>query len=196
MSKTPTPEQLANNQSPGARRLFVMAGTDVHPFARLCSWADAWARTHPSDDVLVQHGYTPAPRIARGVVILSPAELNQALADADVAVSHGGPGTIAAIRGSGLQPVVIPRDPTHGEHVDGHQMRFAAWAGRRGLATVVLTVEELDDAVETALGLERGDSGPAVQVDASVRSLGAAILEVMHSGSLRRSVPMLRRRRE
>lgn len=179
---------------PGKRHILVITGTDVHPFTRLCEWADAWVAAHPDDDVLVQHGYTPAPIRARGTEILAPTELADALAAADVAVCHGGPGTISTVRASGLQPVVLARDPAHGEHVDGHQLRFAAWAGDRGLATIADGVEELSAAVEAAALRGREDAGPAAQIDATIDALGREIETLLSDGPRRRRIPMIRRR--
>lgn len=176
------------------RHVLVITGTDVHPFTRLIEWADAWAAGHPDDDVLVQHGYTAAPRVARAVEIFTPAELTRALEGADVVVCHGGPGTISTVRSAGLQPVVVARDPSLGEHVDGHQLRFAGWAGERGLAVVAATVDDLPAAVADASAQGRGDAAPATQVDATVRALGAQIAALLERGPTRRRIPMIRRR--
>ena len=179
---------------PGRRRILVIAGTDVHPFGRLSGWADAWADAHPDDDVLVQHGYTPAPARARGIEMFTPDELAEALAGADAVVCHGGPGTISTVRAAGLLPVVLPRDPARGEHVDGHQLRFARWAGDRGLAVIAEDVDRLGAEVETAAARGREEAGPAEQVDATVRTLGDEIAALLRDGPRRRRFPMLRRR--
>ena len=54
------------------RTIAVLLGTDVHPYARLVSWADDWAREHPDDRVVVQHGYSEPPAVADGVRLLAP----------------------------------------------------------------------------------------------------------------------------
>lgn len=173
----------------------MIAGTDIHPFARLGEWADTWAATHPADDVIFQHGYTPAPLHAQGVEIFAPAELTKALHGADVVVCHGGPGTISTVRASGLQPVVLARDPAFREHVDEHQLRFAAWAGDRGLAIIVNDADGISVAVEEAVQRGRNDAGPSAQVDDSVRTLGARMGSLLGGGPQRRRIPLLRRPR-
>ena len=40
-------------------------------------------------------------------------------------VTHGGPASIIEVRRAGRLPIVVPRDPARGEHVDDHQQRFA-----------------------------------------------------------------------
>ncbi|WP_162529658.1 glycosyltransferase [Nocardioides caldifontis] len=133
------------------RRITVVVGTDHHPFERAVRWADDWQRRHPEEQVTVQHGYTRAPEVAAGVELMAPDELSALLAASDVVVTHGGPGTIMGARNAGHHPLVLPRDPLHGEHVDGHQMHFAAWAAEKQLVQLVDTPERLDEEVD-ALG--------------------------------------------
>lgn len=124
--------------------VVVVLGTDRHPFERMVDWADQWAACHPVDRVVVQHGYTRGPRRAEGVDFLEPQALSTLLGQSDVAVTHGGPGTIMAARTQGRQPQVLARNPRLGEHVDGHQLRFARWAQNKGLVDVATEGAELD----------------------------------------------------
>lgn len=135
----------------GAHSVFVSVGTDHHPFDRLVGWADAWATRHPAADVFVQYGGSSPPSQARGVVQLPRSELLDRVRAANVVVAQGGPGGIIDIRACGKLPIVLPRDPAHGEHIDGHQLRFArhqAGHGRIALADDPAAVSAL---VEQAL---------------------------------------------
>lgn len=131
--------------------IVVILGTDRHPFERLVQWADRWAAHHPEHRLVVQHGYTRGPCTAQGVDFLEPQALMALLAQANVAVTHGGPGTIMEARAQGHQPQVLARDPRHGEHVDGHQLQFARWVKDKGLAYVANGPEDLDRAVAREL---------------------------------------------
>lgn len=124
--------------------MTVVVGTDHHPFARLVGWADARQRAYPDEVVTVQHGYTPAPATATGVRLVAPDELNALLESSDVVVTHGGPGTVMGARNAGHHPLVLPRDPRHGEHVDEHQLRFSRWAADKGLVDLVEDLDHLD----------------------------------------------------
>ena len=73
------------------------------------------------------------------------------MARADIVITHGGPGTVADARASGHMPLAVPRDPAHGEHVDGHQQRFVPWAGERDLVRACDAPDDLDDAVASAV---------------------------------------------
>lgn len=113
--------------------IIVTVGTDHHPFDRLVNWVDQWANDHPEVDVLVQRGRSDAPRHARSEAFMDPGSLAEAMADADAVVCHGGPSSIMEARAAGHRPIVVPRDPALGEHVDGHQLRFAAALEGEGL---------------------------------------------------------------
>ncbi len=126
------------------RTVTVLVGTDHHAFDRLVSWADRWAAAHPEDDVLVQHGASGAPTTAQGRDIMPPAELRDRCARSDIVVTHGGPGTIMDARAAGHRPIVLPREPARGEHVDDHQLRFSTWAAGKQLITRVADVPQLD----------------------------------------------------
>lgn len=151
-------------------RITVLVGTDHHDFSRVVRWADAWQQEHPADEVLVQHGFSPAPVSARGVELVPPTELVDLLTGADVVVTHGGPGTIMSARHAGHHPLAVPRDPSLGEHVDGHQMRFVTWAAAKGLCTETVSVEELSEVV-AALGPSgtRSDTTTAATAVESLR---------------------------
>lgn len=172
------------------RRILMLAGTDIHPFHRMREWADARASEHPSEDVLLQHGYTPPPDLARGVQILAPAQLAEIVEGADIVIAHGGPGTLSAVRSAGIRPIVFPRDPAHGEHVDDHQLRFARWAGERGLATVVTQTDGLDAAIVSFEETSTAAS-PLDEVRATVASLRGRVDELAHGRRFRWAVPRL-----
>lgn len=136
--------------------VVALAGTDHHPFDRLVEWVDAAAVRRPDVHFLVQHGSaTSPPRVAEGTPFLSHDALVTLLAQASVAICHGGPGTIMDAREAGHVPLCVPRDPALGEHVDEHQKRFAAVVGSEGVVRHVTSAvsfhAELDDALDGAL---------------------------------------------
>lgn len=136
--------------------VLVLVGTDHHPFDRLVRWADRWAGEHAAR-VVIQHGTAAAPEHAEGVVLLPIAELAELQASATAVVCHGGPGTIAGARAAGIRPIVVARDPTHGEHVDDHQRRFVAVAARAG------EVVSIEDEAALHAELDRAIATPASQ---------------------------------
>ncbi len=130
---------------------MVSVGTDHHRFDRLVDWMDGWAAHHPDVRVVIQRGGAPDTAHAESAPLIPYDELRALFAEATAVVSHGGPSTVMDARAAGRVPVVMPRDPAHGEHVDGHQIRFSHHLSRYGLATVATTRDELAAAVEAVL---------------------------------------------
>lgn len=139
-----------------ARTIAVLVGTDHHPFTRLIAWADKWATANPQDDVVVQYGHSAAPKVARGEAFLPPSDLAALIEVSDIVVVHGGPATISGARAAGHLPIVFPRDPREGEHVDDHQQRFARWSEERGLVTCIESVEQLTARIDLLAATDDG----------------------------------------
>ncbi len=154
--------------------VVVSVGTDKHPFDRLVGWADSWARDHPDVDVFIQHGNSSAPVNARGAALIPHADLLDMIRNAVVAISHGGPSTVMDVRASNRMPIVLGRDPELGEHVDGHQMRFAEHLSKHGMAILVESEVQLhqmiDDGLANPASLSLGD-GPS-DVPEGIRAFG------------------------
>jgi peroxiredoxin Q/BCP len=110
--------------------IFVTVGTHEQPMDRLMRALDALpADARPAGEPLVvQYGWsTVVPTVGpvRAEKLLPFDEVQRCMAAARVVVTHGGPASILQALSHGKVPVVVPRDPAHGEHVDDHQVRFA-----------------------------------------------------------------------
>lgn len=125
--------------------MFVLAtvGTDHHPFDRFVEWVDAWYGSNPDCELFVQRG--TCNRIPKGPSSqwLEADELDAMMKRADVIICHGGPSTIMEARHAGVLPIVIPRDPAFGEHVDQHQMRFAEFMAVKNCVRLARSAQEL-----------------------------------------------------
>lgn len=101
----------------------------------------------PSVEVLWQTGGTDVTGLDLVPTPSMPAtELEQAIREADVVVAHAGTGSALTALAVNRFPVLVPRDPAHGEHVDRHQFETARRLEAAGLAATP-RVEELDLAV-------------------------------------------------
>lgn len=159
--------------------VLVMVGTHHRPFARLVEWADRLAEE--GHDVLVQYGTSPAPRLARGVPSLTRAQMDAYSPRVGALVCQGGPSLIMEwLRRSHL-PIVVPRDPVLGEHIDQHQQLFADFMLQRGWvrraddyaglrAALALCLTEGDDTG----GITLPDTAAAVDAFATLASATAA----------------------
>ena len=68
--------------------------------------------------------------------------LRSRIAEADILVAHAGTGIALTGPSMGVCPVLVPRESSHGEHVDDHQFEIAKVLGESGLA-ISRRVDEL-----------------------------------------------------
>lgn len=131
--------------------VVVSVGTDHHPFDRLLGWVADWAR-RTDVDVFAQYGTSRPPAApVTGAPLLGHANLLERMSAAAAVVSHGGPATVADSRRVGIRPIVVPRRPDLGEHVDDHQVRFSRHLAALGDAIVAETEARLTAALDGAL---------------------------------------------
>jgi UDP-N-acetylglucosamine--N-acetylmuramyl-(pentapeptide) pyrophosphoryl-undecaprenol N-acetylglucosamine transferase len=79
--------------------------------------------------------------------VMSDSDFQKEIERADVVVSHAGVGSFMRCLGAGKIPVLVPRRPQFGEHVDDHQEQIARIGSDRGLAIMreadTLTFDDL-----------------------------------------------------
>ncbi len=131
--------------------VIVSVGTDHHRFDRLIQWTEEFAATRPEVAFVVQRGTSRSPKGVTSQELIPHQEIQEMFRRAVVVVSHGGPSTVMDARGQGRLPIVVPRNPEFGEHVDGHQMRFATHLHTNGIARVANTQTEFVDLLSQAL---------------------------------------------
>jgi UDP-N-acetylglucosamine transferase subunit ALG13 len=133
---TPLPQP-----KPISRIVVTVGASETYGFSRLFQ---ALARILPTSiEVLWQTGCADVHTLGiPGRRQVAAAELQAAMAAADVVVAHAGVGSALSALEAGKVPVLVPREVAHHEHVDDHQFQIAADLGARGLA-VVRRVEEL-----------------------------------------------------
>ncbi|MFC4149371.1 glycosyltransferase [Micromonospora mangrovi] len=129
--------------------MLAVVGTDVHRFDRLVEWLERWHAGRPDAiRVVLQYGHSRAPRLPEATPFLGHEELQRAMAEATLVVSHGGPATITEARRTGHLPIVVPRNPAHDEHVDNHQQLFSRRLGAAGLVRLCESEAELVAALD------------------------------------------------
>jgi len=160
--------------------IFVTVGTDHHPFVRLLEWA-AQAQKTLDVEVVAQRGATPNVEPIESFEYAEIGRMEALARSAHSVVCHGGPGTIDLARRCGHRPIVVPRAPDLGEHVDDHQMRYCARLAADGEIDIAHTFEELIELLST----ER----PAVRIGGESEDCVGAFSEVIDdlmAGRLRR----------
>jgi UDP-N-acetylglucosamine--N-acetylmuramyl-(pentapeptide) pyrophosphoryl-undecaprenol N-acetylglucosamine transferase len=134
----------------GLRKAVVTLGTAAEfPFRRLL---EAAVPLLAGVETLWQTGGTPTGGLPiEAQPWLPAAELADALAAADVVITHAGVGSALTALRSGRCPVLVPRETARGEAGDDHQEQLAHELAERGLA-VHRRAEDLtvDDLLEAA----------------------------------------------
>jgi UDP-N-acetylglucosamine transferase subunit ALG13 len=167
----------------------VTVGTDHHPFNRLISWTNDWLRSHPEQVArfFVQSGAVSVIPVCPSSQFLEVGRMNRVLDGADVIICHGGPESIATAWARGLLPIVVPRLPQLGEHVDDHQVHFCSTLA--GLGRVWLAQSQAEFASNLAEAT-RDHSRlrtcvPATDVNAAVARFGQLVEELVRGSHYR-----------
>jgi len=144
---------VANPTAPvGPLNVFVTLGT-IKPY-RFDRLVDAILDVAPNDVTLTwQLGETGRDDLP-GVVnrLIDADSFDEAISQADVVITHAGVGSALRILELGKMPIMVPRDPAHGEHVDRHQFQVATFLDQQGLGLLrtpdVLSIDDLIQASE------------------------------------------------
>lgn len=183
---------------PAAPRTVVMVGTDHHPFDRLMGWTRDWLSLHPDQAArwFVQSGAASIIPDCPGSPYLAVGQLGELLDDADVIVCHGGPASVADAWSRGRLPIVVPRQPELGEHVDDHQVIFCRKVAELGRVALAQTpVDFAGLLAEAANDHSRfRASFPETDTEAAVARLAELVEELVSRP--RRRLPLIRRGRQ
>jgi UDP-N-acetylglucosamine transferase subunit ALG13 len=178
--------------------VLVIVGTDHHPFNRLITWVNEWLGQHPerSSGFFVQWGSATVRPVCAGAQIVATDELQLLLADARVVICHGGGGSIGDAWAAGLAPIVVPRMPQLGEHVDDHQIHFSAKLAELGRIRLAQSRVGLADLLNESIAEDRANGSqqpllgsPHAAVEATVTSFRMLVEELVSRP--RRRFPML-----
>jgi UDP-N-acetylglucosamine--N-acetylmuramyl-(pentapeptide) pyrophosphoryl-undecaprenol N-acetylglucosamine transferase len=147
--------EAANGGNGKPTRVVVTLGIHKYTFRRLVE--RLVELLPPEAEVLWQVGVTDVGDLPiEPTPDLPHAELTEAMARADVVISHAGVGSALGALAAGRRPILVPRRPEYDEIVDDHQQQAARELDRRGLA-LMREVDDLthEDLVEAARGSVR-----------------------------------------
>lgn len=159
-------------------RVFAAVGTQKFPFDRLIDALDEASRT-AGFQVFVQYGNSKIPSCCQGSAFLNSSKYREMLAAADVAVVHGGVGTIRSALSLGAKVVAVPRRASYGEHVDDHQLEIVSAFSEGGYIVPCYDTARLVEAIGEAAScvLTRFEPEPCTiedEISALAKSWGFA----------------------
>jgi UDP-N-acetylglucosamine transferase subunit ALG13 len=142
-----------SNWVPGEVRVVVTVGTDHHPFDRMVHWVNGWLNARPEQipNFFIQSGTTTVAPACSAAPSVDVPQLGQLLDRASVIVCHGGPASIAAAWTREILPIVVPRRPDLGEHVDDHQVIFSRKVAELGRIRLAQTRAEFNAVLAEAV---------------------------------------------
>ena len=131
--------------------LFATVGATL-PYERLINYVrEAKANGLIPERVVIQTGEGAAPVAgAECVETLDFDAMRAMLAKADIAVCHGGTGSLITALQAGCRTIAIPRLFERGEHYDNHQLEITEAFEKRGLLFVARNREEFAEALVKA----------------------------------------------
>ena len=168
------------------RRVVVTVGTQRdYGFRRLI--ARLVELLPPDAEVLWQVGCTDVDGLGiQSRPWVDPEVLDRAMSEADLIIAHAGIGSALAALEAGRMPILVPRRPDMGEHVDDHQTLIGEEISQLGLA-LVRDVEQIGPAdlyeaattvverLDTRPLLLTGRLGSALSTDSSHPSAGGSV---------------------
>jgi UDP-N-acetylglucosamine transferase subunit ALG13 len=109
--------------------IVITVGTIFFPFDRVINWLEVLLKKEIiTEPVLLQHGSTTVKfnhPLLTSVVSLSRRDIEEAVQQASLVISHAGQGSTRMLADKGACFVLLPRLKRYEEHVDDHQLSFA-----------------------------------------------------------------------
>lgn len=129
--------------------IFVTVGTHEQPFNRLVKKVDDLvAHGNIKEKVIIQTGFsTYNANHCEAHKMMSFDEMQQALKDARIVITHGGPSSFIEALQFGKVPIVVPRRQEYNEHVNDHQVDFTKLIEKR--MNNIIPVYDIDQLSET-----------------------------------------------
>lgn len=134
--------------------IFVTVGTHEQPFNRLVKKVDDLvAQGNIKEKVIIQTGFsTYNANHCETHKMMSFDEMQQALKDARIVITHGGPSSFIEALQFGKVPIVVPRREEYNEHVNDHQVDFTKLIEKR--MNNIIPVYDIDQLSETIKNYE------------------------------------------
>lgn len=126
--------------------IFVTVGTHEDQFDRLIQRIDLLVGEGKlKEKVFIQSGYSNyTPRHCEYSKLIGYDDMVKKCKEAEIIITHGGPGSIMLPLAQGKIPIVVPRQTKFGEHVDDHQVLFTKRLESENKVLAVYDIRTLD----------------------------------------------------
>ncbi|MFF8187450.1 glycosyltransferase [Microbacterium sp. NPDC016588] len=148
--------------------IYVSVGTHEQAFQRLLNSVSEVIAQSDDHRWVVQFGVgswsVVSDRVVRAVDYFTPDEVDSTLQWADFMVSQASPGNVFGALEAGVWPLVLGRRRGEREHVDDHQVRFAAALASMGLATDILDENRLSQVIASVANTSASDRAALIRM--------------------------------
>lgn len=133
--------------------IFVTVGTHEQSFDRLIKEIDRLKGEQIiKSEVFIQSGYSNYEiKNCEYKKMIDYSEMVEKTQEADIVITHGGPGSIMLPLSYNKIPIVVPRQHQYDEHVDNHQVLFTK---RLEQENKILAAYEIDRIKELIINYE------------------------------------------
>ncbi len=130
--------------------IFVIVGTDTHPFNRLLEWVDeAIEKKIIKDRVIAQIGNsTYKPKNYEYSHFFSYEDMKKLLKKSKLIIAHAGAGTVIDALSLNKKLIVVPRRKKFNEHTDDHQVELAKLLAKEKKCVVAFSKKEFFESIE------------------------------------------------
>lgn len=117
--------------------ILVTVGSTLFPFARMTTLVEHLAHILPHNETIIfQYGHASPHFLDKHIkpyAFMPHATILARMKQARLIICHGGPATIYQALSFGKIPWVLPRKVRYGEHLNDHQVDFAAFMEKHRL---------------------------------------------------------------
>ncbi|RYD01250.1 hypothetical protein N752_30095 [Desulforamulus aquiferis] len=129
--------------------IFITVGTHEQPFDRLIREVDKIIENGLDTEIFAQIGYSEyIPKRYKFKKFISFEEMKKFVEQADIIVTHGGPGSIFMPLYMRKVPIVVPRRKEFGEHIDNHQLYFAKSLNKQKKIIIIEDISNLSEVLQ------------------------------------------------
>lgn len=130
--------------------IFINVGTHEQGMDRLFIELDRLIENGSiKEEVFAQIGYSSyLPKHYKYKDMIGYDEMDEWVRNANIVITHGGPGSIFHPLQYGKIPIVVPRNPEFNEHVDDHQILFTKRLESDKKILAIYDIERLNDVLE------------------------------------------------
>ena len=133
--------------------MLISFGTERFPFKRLCKYIERLLKEKVyTEKIIVQYGKTKCDNLQSlskkypnlNVFDFFPyTKFVEFIKKTDVVITHAGVGSFLDVINRGKIPIIVPRKPKLGEHLDDQQLQLAGMLKRLYNLPVAYTYKEL-----------------------------------------------------